>query len=169
MSPPPSIAHYRVTQKLGEGGMGIVYRATDTKLDRDVAIKILPESIFGDPAGLARFKREARILASLNHPNIATVYGVEQDALVMELIEGDTLADRIAKGPIPLEETLTIARQIAAALEFAHEHGVVHRDLKPANVKVGARVKVLDFGLAKMEAAAGCDDTVTDVTRAGMI
>src|SRR5262249_47791899 len=89
--------------------------------------------------------------------------------LVMELIEGDTLADRIAKGPIPLEETLTIARQIAAALEFAHEHGVVHRDLKPANVKVGARVKVLDFGLAKMEAAAGCDDTVTDVTRAGMI
>jgi len=164
-----TIAHYEITGKLGEGGMGAVYRATDTKLDREVAIKILPDALANNPDRLARFKREAKVLASLNHPNIATIYGVEDRALVMELIEGDTLADRIAKGPIPVEEALSIAKQIAGALEYAHERGVVHRDLKPANVKAGARVKVLDFGLAKVRAGAASDVTVTEGTQAGVI
>src|SRR2546422_4277197 len=157
---PQAIAHYRVTAKLGEGGMGEVYRATDTKLGRDVAIKILPESFAHDPDRMARFKREAQVLASLNHPNIAAIYGVEDRALVMELVEGPTLEERIAQGAMPLEETLPIARQIAEAVEYAHERGVVHRDLKPANVKVTAdgQAKVLDFGLAKAlsnESASG--------------
>jgi serine/threonine-protein kinase len=145
-----SIAHYTLTSKLGQGGMGEVFRATDTKLDREVAIKILPPAVANDPERLARFKREAKVLASLNHPNIATIFGVEEGALVMELIEGDTLADRIAEGPIPVEEAVGIAAQVVAALEYAHEHGVIHRDLKPANVKAAGRVKVLDFGLAKV-------------------
>src|SRR2546429_6343263 len=151
MSPERSIAHYRITTKLGEGGMGAVYRATDTKLGRDVAIKILPDSFAADPDRLARFTREAQVLASLNHPNIAAIYGVEDRALVMELVEGLTLAERIAHGPIPLDEALPIARHIAEALEYAHEKGIIHRDLKPANIKVTpeGRVKVLDFGLAK--------------------
>src|SRR5215813_5172227 len=136
MSPQESIAHYRITSKLGEGGMGTVYRATDTKLNRDVAIKILPESFASDPDRLARFTREAQVLASLNHPNIAAIYGVEERALVMELVDGPTLAERIAQGPIPPEEAMPIARQIAEALEYAHERGIVHRDLKPANIKV---------------------------------
>jgi Tol biopolymer transport system component len=151
VSPQQSIAHYRVTSKLGEGGMGEVWRATDTKLGRDVAVKILPESFATDADRLARFTREAQVLASLNHPNIAAIYGVEDRALVLELVEGPTLADRIAQGPMPLDEVLSVARQIAEALEYAHEKGVIHRDLKPANIKVTpeGRAKVLDFGLAK--------------------
>jgi serine/threonine-protein kinase len=153
-----SVAHYRITAKLGEGGMGEVWRATDTKLDRQVAIKILPEALAADPDRMARFEREAKVLASLNHPNIAAIHGVEERALVMELVEGPTLAERIAQGAIPLDEALPIAKQIAEALEYAHERGVVHRDLKPANIKITpeGRVKVLDFGLAKaMSSEAG--------------
>src|SRR5579862_4765488 len=151
MTPQQTIAHYRITGKLGEGGMGAVYRATDTKLGREVAIKVLPEAFAADPDRMARFAREAQVLASLNHPNIAAIYGVEDRALVMELVEGPTLAERIAQGPMPLEEALPVAKQIAEAVEYAHERGVVHRDLKPANIKITpeGRVKVLDFGLAK--------------------
>ena len=151
MSPPQIIAHYRMIAKIGEGGMGEVYRALDTKLGREVAIKIIPEAFARDPDRMMRFAREARVLASLNHPHIAAIYGVEERALVMELVEGPTLAERIAQGPVRLEEALNIARQIAEALEYAHEKGVVHRDLKPANVKLTAdgQAKVLDFGLAK--------------------
>ncbi len=147
MPAPSSIAHYKITTKLGEGGMGAVYRATDTKLGRDVAIKVLPDSPAGDADRLARFTREAQVLASLNHPNIAAIYGVEDRALVLELVEGPTLAERLAQGPIPLEDALPIARQIAEAMEFAHERSVIHRDLKPANIKVrdDGTVKVLDF------------------------
>ncbi len=132
-----------------------VYQARDTKLDRDVALKILPDAFVNDPERLARFQREAKVLASLNHPNIAAIYGLEEagdsPALVLEYVPGPTLQDRIAKGPIPLDEALPIARQIAEALEAAHEQGIIHRDLKPANVKVkdDGTVKVLDFGLAK--------------------
>ena len=149
------IAHYDVTALIGEGGMGQVYQATDTKLNRQVALKILPEAFAADPDRLARFQREAQVLASLNHPNIAQIHGIEEQegtrALVLELVEGPTLADRISKGPIPLDEALPIAKQIAEALEAAHEAGVIHRDLKPANIKVreDGNVKVLDFGLAK--------------------
>src|ERR1051326_6125113 len=130
---PGSIAHYKITGKLGEGGMGAVYRATDSKLGRDVAVKVLPESFANDPDRLARFTREAEVLASLNHPNIAAIYGVEQGALVMELVEGSTLAGRIAAGPIAIDDALPIARQIAEGLEAAHDRGIVHRDLNPAN------------------------------------
>jgi len=144
VSPQQTIAHYRIGAKLGEGGMGAVYRASDTKLNRDVAIKILPEAFANDADRMARFTREAQVLASLNHPNIAAIYGVEKRALVMELVEGPTLAERIASGPIPIDEALPIARQIAEALEYAHDRGIVHRDLKPANVKITpeGRVKV---------------------------
>ena len=152
--------HYGVIALLGEGGMGQVYRATDTKLRRDVALKILPNTFVDDPDRLARFEREAHVLASLNHPSIAAIYGLEERladdgrherALVLELVEGLTLADRIAQGPIPLEDALLIARQITEALEAAHDAGVIHRDLKPANIKLrpDGTVKVLDFGLAK--------------------
>ena len=149
------IGVYEVTGKLGEGGMGEVYRARDTSLDRDVALKVLSEAFTADPDRLARFQREAKVLASLNHPNIGGIHGLESSgdtqALVLELIEGPTLADRIDQGPIPVEDTLEIATQMAEALEAAHEQGIVHRDLKPANVKVrtDGTVKVLDFGLAK--------------------
>src|SRR5215468_8731723 len=145
------IGHYRVIAKIGEGGMGEVYRATDTKLNREVAIKVLPEVFANDSDRMARFRREAQVLASLNHPNIATIHGVEEDALVMELVEGPTLADRIAKGAIRVDEALVIAKQIAEALECAHERGIIHRDLKPENIKIttDGRIKVLDFGLAK--------------------
>ena len=149
------LAHYEVTALIGEGGMGQVYQATDTKLNRQVALKILPEAFATDPDRLARFQREAQVLASLNHPGIAAIYGLEETddtrALVLELVAGPTLADRIGKGPIPLDEALPIAKQIAEALEAAHEAGVIHRDLKPANIKVreDGTVKVLDFGLAK--------------------
>ena len=135
--------------------MGQVYQATDTKLNRQVALKVLPEAFASDPDRLARFQREAQVLASLNHPNIAQIHRLEEAdgirALVLELVEGPTLADRIKQGPIPLDEALPIAKQIADALEAAHEAGVIHRDLKPANIKVreDGTVKVLDFGLAK--------------------
>ena len=146
---------YKVVEPIGKGGMGEVYRARDTKLERDVAIKVLPEEFAKDKERLARFEREAKLLASLNHPNIASIYGLEESdgvkALVLELVEGPTLAERIAEGPIPVEEALPISRQIAEALEAGHEAGVIHRDLKPANVKVkeDGTVKVLDYGLAK--------------------
>src|SRR5438270_13051737 len=149
MSLPTSIAHYRITAKLGEGGMGEVWRATDTKLGREVAIKVIPEAFAQDADRMARFTREAQVLASLNHPNIAAIYGVEERALVMELVEGETL-----RGPLPLGDSLRMALQMASALEYAHERGVMHRDLKPANIKVtgegttsGSQVKLLDFGL----------------------
>src|SRR5580765_4225178 len=135
--------------------MGQVYRARDTKLHRDVALKILPDAVAADPDRLARFQREAQTLASLNHPNIAHIHGLEESdgvrALVMELVEGEDLAQRIARGAIPIDEVLPIAKQIAEALEAAHEPGIIHRDLKPANIKVrpDGTVKVLDFGLAK--------------------
>jgi serine/threonine protein kinase len=151
---------YQITGAIGAGGMGEVYRARDTKLDRDVAIKVLPFDLAKDPERLARFGREAKLLASLNHPNIAHVYGFESAALAegttahflaMELVEGEDLAERLKRGAIPVDEALPIAIQIAEGLEEAHEHGIIHRDLKPANVKVttDAKVKVLDFGLAK--------------------
>src|SRR5262245_36546540 len=149
------VGPYEVTSLIGEGGMGQVYRARDTKLDRDVALKVLPESFVHDPDRLARFQREAKVLASLNHPNIAHIHGLEESngvqALVMELVEGEDLAHRLARGAIPIDEALPIAKQIAGALEAAHEQGIIHRDLKPANIKVRAdgMVKVLDFGLAK--------------------
>src|SRR5262249_43949360 len=137
------------------------YRATDTKLGRDVAIKILPEAFAQDAERMARFEREARVLASLNHPNIAAIYGVEERALVMELAPGATLAERIAAGPWPVEQALAVGKQIAEALEYAHEKGIIHRDLKPANIKVTPEgcVKVLDFGLAK---ALSNDQSVDD-------
>ena len=155
LAPGTSLGHYDVTALLGEGGMGQVWQATDTQLNRQVALKILPDAFADDPDRLARFTREAQILASLNHPNIAAIHGIEESegtrALVLELVEGPTLADRIAQGAIPLDEALPIAKQIAEALEAAHEAGVIHRDLKPANIKVrdDGTVKVLDFGLAK--------------------
>ena len=150
------IGSYEVVAPLGAGGMGEVYRARDTRLKREVALKVLPESFASDPDRLARFAREAEVLAALNHPNIAAIYGVEDasgtPALVMELVEGQTLADRIARGPLVLDEALPIARQIVEALEAAHEQDIVHRDLKPANIKLrpDGTVKVLDFGLAKL-------------------
>jgi len=143
---PQSIAHYKIIAKLGEGGMGAVYRATDTKLNRDVAIKVLPQVFAADAARMQRFEREAQVLAALNHPNIAAIYGIEQGAIVMELVEGDDL-----KGPLPVETAIAYSRQIAEGLAAAHEKGIVHRDLKPANIRVtqSGRVKLLDFGLAK--------------------
>jgi Tol biopolymer transport system component len=166
MSPEQTIAHYRIVSKLGEGGMGAVYRATDTKLNRDVAIKVLPDALANDADYVARFTREAQVLASLNHPNIAIIHGVEERALVMELVPGTTLEERIAAGPIAIAEALGIARQIADALDAAHEKGVIHRDLKPANIKVTPEgvVKVLDFGLAKAADPVGSASTVNSPT-----
>ena len=162
---------YEILSALGAGGMGEVYRATDTKLGRAVAIKVLPEQFAHDAERMERFRREAQMLASLNHPNIASIYGLEEAdgtrALVMELVEGPTLAERIARGPISLEEVLPIARQMTEALEYAHEHGIIHRDLKPANVKVtpDGHVKVLDFGLAKaLEGDSSVSDPSTSPT-----
>jgi eukaryotic-like serine/threonine-protein kinase len=150
-----TLGPYHVLDKVGEGGMGEVYRARDSKLGRDIALKVLPDSFAADRDRLARFHREAQVLGALNHPNIAQIYGFEDSgathALVMEMVEGPTLADRIQQGPVPLAEAVAIAKQIATALEAAHEQGIVHRDLKPANIKVrpDGTVKVLDFGLAK--------------------
>src|SRR5436190_20993488 len=156
LAPGSSVGPYRIERLLAVGGMGEVYRARDTTLGRDVAIKILPRHFTADPERLARFEREARMLAALNHPNIGAIYGLEAAAggvraLVLELVEGETVADRIQRGPVPVTDALTIARQIADALEAAHEKGIIHRDLKPANIKItpGGVVKVLDFGLAK--------------------
>src|SRR5882672_4026999 len=149
------IGPYEIVAPLGAGGMGEVYRARDAKLNRDVALKVLPDSFATDPDRLARFQREAQVLASLNHPNIAHIHGLEDSggvrALVMELVEGEDLAQRLTRGAIPIDEALPIAKQIAEALEAAHEQGIIHRDLKPANIKVrpDGTVKVLDFGLAK--------------------
>jgi serine/threonine protein kinase len=174
---------YEILSPLGSGGMGEVWRARDIKLGRDVALKILPEVFATDAERLARFKREAQVLASLNHPHIGTIHGFEESnglqALVLELVEGPTLADRVAQGPIPLDEALPIARQIAEALEAAHEQGIVHRDLKPANIKLrpDGTVKVLDFGLAKAMEPVGSVPNVSQsptlttpaMTQAGMI
>src|SRR5512135_264873 len=177
-----SLSHYRITEKLGAGGMGVVYRAEDTNLNRQVAIKVLPDIFSGDPERLSRFEREAKLLASLNHPNIAAIHGFEQSDgkrfLVMELVEGETLAERIAKGPLPVDEALEVCRQIAEGVEAAHEKGVIHRDLKPANVKITpeGKIKVLDFGLAKAfqeetsAADASHSPTLTEaMTRPGVI
>jgi serine/threonine-protein kinase len=156
LAPGTRLGVYEVVGPIGAGGMGEVYRARDTRLKRDVALKILPESFASDPNRLARFQREAEVLASLNHPNIAAIHGLEESngtrTLVMELVEGETLAERVARGPISLDEALPIAKQIAEALEAAHEQAIIHRDLKPANIKVTPNgvVKVLDFGLAKL-------------------
>jgi eukaryotic-like serine/threonine-protein kinase len=161
---PDSIAHYKISSKLGEGAMGEVYRATDSKLGREVAIKLIPEDFARDSQRMARFIREAQVLASLNHPNIAAIYGVEDRALIMELVEGETLAARIKRGAIPLDEALDIARQIADGLEAAHDKGIVHRDLKPANIKItpGGTVKLLDFGLAKSDGPWATTTSVDD-------
>ena len=156
LSPGHKLAHYEILEPIGKGGMGEVYRARDGKLGRDVAIKVLPDEFAENEERLARFKREAKVLASLNHPNIASIYGLENSDgthyLVLELVPGETLAEQISRGPIPLEEALDIASQTAEALEEAHEQGIVHRDLKPANVKrtEEGKIKVLDFGLAKV-------------------
>jgi serine/threonine protein kinase len=181
LSPGTKLGRYEIRAKVGEGGMGEVYRATDISLSRDVAIKVLPGAFVNDPERLARFQREAQVLASLNHANIATIFGLEEQdgfrGLVMELVEGPTLADRIAAGPFPLDEALPIARQIAEALEVAHERNIIHRDLKPANVKISTDgvVKVLDFGLAKVftenapEADLSNSPTLMKATQAGVI
>src|SRR5512136_1140258 len=177
-----TLGHYRIIEKLGAGGMGVVYRAEDKTLDRQVAIKVLPEAFAGDPERLARFAREAKLLASLNHPNIAAIHGLEEHEgkrfLVLELVEGPTLAERLHKGPLPVLEALEVCRQIAEGLEAAHEKGIIHRDLKPANVKITpeGKVKILDFGLAKAfyEQAAPVDPsrspTITEqMTAPGVI
>jgi serine/threonine protein kinase/Tol biopolymer transport system component len=178
------LAHYEILDLIGRGGMGEVYRAKDSKLGRDVAIKVLPDEFAQDEKRLRRFQREAKVLASLNHPNIASIYGLEQSGethyLVLELVPGETLADRIARAPIPVDEALEIGAKIAEALEEAHEQGIVHRDLKPANIKLteDGKVKVLDFGLAKAfteevsegDAATSMSPTITrDATRVGVI
>src|SRR3984957_4547681 len=178
LAPGAQLGPYRVIGVLGSGGMGEVYRANDARLDREVAIKVLPEHLAHDSQALARFEREARAVAALNHPHICALYDVGPDYLVMELVEGPTLAERVARGPIPLDESLEIARQIAEALEAAHEKGVVHRDLKPGNIKVtpDGAVKVLDFGLAKMPEPPSRKETgyspagsLEQVTREGTI
>jgi len=188
IAPGSRLGHYEITSLLGEGGMGQVYRARDSRLGRDVAIKVIPPAFTADADRLARFEREARVLASLNHPNIATIHGIEEGggtrALVMELVEGETLEEHLRKGALPREECLPIFLQIAEALEYAHEHGIVHRDLKPANVKLtpDGKVKVLDFGLAKaldtassaMSGTPGASPTMSPTitamgTQAGMI
>ena len=173
---------YKILSLLGAGGMGEVYRARDMKLEREVAIKVLPAEFTQDPERLARFQQEAKLLASLNHPNIAAIHGLEESDgirfLVLELVEGKTLAERVAKRPLPVEEALEVCRQMAEGVEAAHEKGVIHRDLKPANVKVTpeGKVKILDFGLSK---AFKGETPVTDIsqsptlidemTRAGVI
>ena len=177
-----TIAHYRVPKKIGEGGMSVVYRSHDSRLKRDVAIKALPDVYADDPERKARFEREARLLATLTRPNIAAIHGLEEHEgkrfLVLELVEGQTLVERLKKGRIPLDETLDICRQIAEGLEAAHEKGVIHRDLKPANVMITAddKVKILDFGLAKAmagesQAADATNSPTIDetMTRPGVI
>ena len=182
VAPGDQLGHYKIVSLLGKGGMGEVYRATDTQLKRDVALKVLPAVFVNDPERLGRFQREAEVLASLDHPNIAPIFGMVQAenvrALALALVEGPTLADRISSGPIPVDEALAIAKQIIAALEYAHDRNVIHRDLKPANIKVTSEgvVKVLDFGLAKvlddeLPQASGADSPTLTIghTRAGVI
>ncbi len=182
ISPGTRLGQYEVVECVGVGGMGEVYRARDTKLDRDVAIKVLPEAFSQDKERLERFEREARLLAQLNHPNIATLHGLEehegQQCIIMELVEGETLAERIAKGPLSVKEATSLFTQIADGLEAAHEKGIVHRDLKPANIKITpeGRIKILDFGLAKafsledsVSAAASQSPTLTKRTALGAI
>jgi Tol biopolymer transport system component len=178
-----TLNHYDITRQLGSGGMGDVYQAIDRRLDRNVAIKVLPDTVARDTERIGRFTREARVLASLNHPHIAAIYGIEQADtrlfLVMELVTGETLSERLARGPVPLDTALRIARQIAAALDAAHERGIVHRDLKPANVMVSSdgTVKLLDFGLAKrdrtevpaLDAGRATTIAATPITEAGLI
>ena len=168
------LSHYRIEAVLGAGGMGEVYRARDTKLGRDVAIKVLREARHADPEGQARFEREARLLAALNHPHIASIYGIEEtgsgrSALVLELVQGPTLAERIDAGKLPIREALAIATQVADGLDSAHERGIIHRDLKPANIKVtvDGRVKILDFGIAKLVLPQSSDDELTVAPTAG--
>ena len=176
------IGSYQILSLLGTGGMGDVYRARDTRLGRDVAIKVVANVFLSDPERLARFEHEARVLATLNHPHIGAIYGLEEAGgvrgLVLELVEGATLAERLAKGPLPAQEALSVARQIAEALEAAHEKGIIHRDLKPANIKItpDGTVKVLDFGLAKVFAKDGSEYDVSakpsitiEETREGVI
>ena len=161
------LGSYEITSLVGKGGMGEVYRARDSKLKRDVAIKALPEEFARDHDRVIRFQREAEVLASLNHSDIASIYGLEEANesrfLVMELVEGETLAERIARGPLPIEEALDIAKQICEALEAAHEKGIVHRDLKPGNVKLhpNGKIKVLDFGLAKALESGSINPTLS--------
>jgi serine/threonine protein kinase/Tol biopolymer transport system component len=181
LSPGARIGPYEIVASLGAGGMGEVYRGRDSRLNREVAIKVLPPAVANDPDRLARFDREARVLASLNHPNIAHIHGFEESstthALVMELVEGDTLADRLTRGAIAVDQAMQIARQLTDALDAAHERGIVHRDLKPANIKVtpDGTVKVLDFGLAKAQDVGGDDSHSASMTspvlmsRAGVI
>jgi serine/threonine-protein kinase len=165
LTPGLSLLHFRLIDRIGEGGMGEVWRAVDTTLDRDVAIKVLPPAFAGDPERLSRFEREAKVLASLNHPNIAAIFGFPESGglrfLEMELVRGEDLAQILERGPLTLREALDAAKQIAAALEAAHDSGVIHRDLKPANIKrtPEGQIKVLDFGLAKaLETAARTRD-----------
>src|SRR5262245_79878 len=168
IKPGMRIGPYDVTAPLGEGGMGVVFRARDDRLQRDVALKLLPDHFATDSDRLLRFQREAQVLASLNHPNIAQIYGLEQtgtsSCIVMELVEGETLADRLRRGSLPIDDAVQIAIQITDALEAAHERGIVHRDLKPANIKLSrdSRVKVLDFGLAKPFADGGPDAGISN-------
>ena len=158
-----TLSHFTITGHLGSGGMGDVYRATDTTLGREVAIKVLPPAVRSDADRLARFRREANLLASLNHPQIAGIYGFEEAKetafLVLELVEGETLAERLRRGPLPLDDALDVARQVAEGVEAAHERGIVHRDLKPANIKLtpSGVAKVLDFGVAKALAGETAD------------
>src|SRR5438105_8682475 len=174
------LGSHEITALLGKGGMGEVYRARDSKLKREVAIKILPDEFNRDPDRVSRFHREAEVLALLNHPNIAAIYDLEESNgrcyLVLELVEGETLADRLQRGPIPIDEALNIAKHICEALEAAHEKGVIHRDLKPANIKItpDGKVKVLDFGLAKafqeqLETTVSNSPTLLNPSVPGMI
>src|SRR5262245_7733549 len=176
------LGSHEITGLLGKGGMGEVYRARDLKLKREVAIKILPDEFSRDAGRVSRFQREAEVLASLNHPNIAAIYDLQKSDemrfLVLELVEGETLAERIQRGPIPIDEALELATWIAEALEAAHDKGIVHRDLKPANVKIApdGRVKVLDFGLATAAEAPASSTTLSNsptlsvaATQAGVI
>ncbi len=183
LNPGTKLGPYEVLSLVGKGGMGEVYRARDTKLGREVAIKVLPEAFAQDKERLARFEREARLLASLNHPGIATLHGLEDSGdvhfLVMELVPGETLAERIASGPLEADEALPLFKQNAEALAAAHDRGVLHRDLKPANIKVtpDGKIKVLDFGLAKAFGDEGVEASDTsrsptltrDATRAGVL
>ena len=168
LGPGAQLLHFAILDRLGAGAMGEVWRARDTRLGRDVAIKVLPAQFAEEEERLRRFEREARALAALNHPNVAQIFGVDQDAglyfLVLELVPGETLEERLGRGALPVSEALDVARQIAEGLEAAHEAGVIHRDLKPANVRVtpDGRVKVLDFGLAKAARDEGNGNSSTD-------